>query len=104
VALRCLKTFSTDGRNEGLAISIGDVHGCSTALAAVVRAIDLTALDTLVFLGDYIDRGTPQKSGEVLDLGYLKCIDTFCHGGGWITALAVGTGKVGQANLMGEMR
>jgi serine/threonine protein phosphatase 1 len=24
---------------------------------------------------------TPQRSGEVLDLGYLKCIDTFCHGG-----------------------
>jgi serine/threonine protein phosphatase 1 len=38
-------------------IAIGDVHGCSAALAALVRAIDLTALDTLVFLGDYIDRG-----------------------------------------------
>ena len=25
---------------------------------------------------------TPQKTGAVLDLGYLKCIDTFCHGGG----------------------
>ena len=36
-------------------IAIGDVHGCSAALAALVRAIDLTALDTLVFLGDYID-------------------------------------------------
>ena len=31
---------------------------------------------------------TPQKSGEMLDLGFLKCIDTFCHGGGWLTALA----------------
>ena len=41
---------------------------------------------------------TPQKSGEVLDLGYLKCIDTFCHGGGWLTALEVRTGKVWQAN------
>jgi serine/threonine protein phosphatase 1 len=47
---------------------------------------------------------TPQKSGEVLDLGYLKCIDTFCHGGGWLTALEVGTGKVWQANLAGQMR
>jgi serine/threonine protein phosphatase 1 len=47
---------------------------------------------------------TPQKSGEVLDLGYLKCIDTYCHGGGWLTALEVGTGKVWQANLAGEMR
>jgi serine/threonine protein phosphatase 1 len=47
---------------------------------------------------------TPQKSREVLDLGYLKCIDTFCHGGGWQTALEFGTGKVWQANLAGEVR
>jgi serine/threonine protein phosphatase 1 len=224
---------------EGRTIAVGDVHGCSAALAALVRAIAPTSLDTLVFLGDYIDRGpdsrgvleqvialavrstvvplmgnheemllaalkgrptcatgsssgarrpwlptateagrsfgpadlralipaehlqfikgcrdyfetvrhifvhayyepdrplheqrwgglrwaslpsvparhcsgkvaivghTPQKSGEVLDLGYLKCIDTFCHGGGWLTALEVRTGKVWQANLAGEMR
>ena len=38
-------------------IAIGDVHGCSPALASLVRAIDPPALDTLVFLGDYIDRG-----------------------------------------------
>jgi serine/threonine protein phosphatase 1 len=47
---------------------------------------------------------TPQKSGEILDLGYLKCIDTFCNGGGWLTGLEVGTGKVWQANLAGEVR
>ena len=44
---------------EGRIIAIGDVHGCSAALAALVRAIDPPALDTLVFLGDYIDRGYP---------------------------------------------
>jgi hypothetical protein len=37
-------------------------------------------------------------------LSYLKCIDTFCHGGGWLTALEVRTRKVWQANLTGEMR
>ena len=42
-------------------IAIGDVHGCSAALAAVVRAIDPTTLDTLVFLGDYIDRGPDSR-------------------------------------------
>jgi serine/threonine protein phosphatase 1 len=228
-----------DHMDEGRIIAIGDVHGSSAALAALVRAIAPTSLDVLVFLGDYIDRGpdsrgvleqvialaqrctlvpllgnheemllaalegqselrywikfggtealasygyrggpelhpadlralipdehlrfikgcrdysetarhffvhacyqpglplheqrwgglrwvslppvpkphssgkvaivghTPQKSGEVLDLGYLKCIDTFCHGGGWLTALEVRTGKVWQANLTGEMR
>ena len=47
---------------------------------------------------------TPQKNGEVLDLGFLQCIDTFCHGGGWLTALEVNTGKVWQANEAGEWR
>jgi serine/threonine protein phosphatase 1 len=42
-------------------IAIGDVHGCSAALAALVRAIHPTALDTLVFLGDYIDRGPDSR-------------------------------------------
>ena len=30
-------------------------------MAAVVQAIDLTALDTLVFVGDYIDRGPDSR-------------------------------------------
>lgn len=217
-------------------IAIGDVHGCSAALAALVQAIDPTPLDTLVFLGDYIDRGPDSRGvveqvialeqrrimvpllgnheemllaaleckdnlrywlkfggmdaltsygyrgedpsaadvrsvipaehvqfikkcrdyfetvrhffvhayyepdmplhqqqwaglrweslppiparhcsgkvaivghtphAEILDLGYLKCIDTCCHGGGWLTALEVNTGKVWQANMAGEMR
>jgi hypothetical protein len=34
---------------EGRTIAIGDVHGCSAALAALVRAIDPTPLDTTVF-------------------------------------------------------
>jgi serine/threonine protein phosphatase 1 len=47
---------------------------------------------------------TPQKSGEVLDLGHLVCIDTNCHGGGWLTALDVGSGRWWQANEQGEVR
>ncbi len=47
---------------------------------------------------------TPQKNGEVLDLGFLKCIDTFCHGGGWLTALEVHTGQVWQADADGRLR
>jgi serine/threonine protein phosphatase 1 len=45
-----------------------------------------------------------QKSGEILDLGYLKCIDTYCHGGGWLTALDVVTGEAWQADREGTMR
>ena len=47
---------------------------------------------------------TPQKSGEVLDLGHLVCIDTYCHGGGWLTALDVDSGCYWQANEKGEVR
>ena len=47
---------------------------------------------------------TPQKSGEVQDLGHLVCIDTHCHGGGWLTALDVGSGCWWQANEQGAVR
>jgi hypothetical protein len=35
---------------------------------------------------------------------YLKWIDTFRAGGEWLTALEVGTGKLWQASMTGEMR
>lgn len=46
-------------------IAIGDIHGCSTALAALLAAIDVRPDDTLVPLGDYVDRGIDSKG--VLD-------------------------------------
>jgi serine/threonine protein phosphatase 1 len=49
----------------GRTIAIGDIHGCSLALAALVDAIDTNPDDLLVTLGDYIDRG-PDSRG-VLD-------------------------------------
>ncbi|WP_231954098.1 metallophosphoesterase family protein [Pirellulimonas nuda] len=47
---------------------------------------------------------TSQKDGEVLDAGYLKCIDTFCHGGGWLTAIEPATGRLWQADRTGRRR
>ncbi len=47
---------------------------------------------------------TPQGTGEILDLGYLVCIDTYCFGGGWLTALDVESGTMWQANRDGELR
>jgi serine/threonine protein phosphatase 1 len=47
---------------------------------------------------------TPQRSGEILDLQFLKCIDTGCHAGGWLTALEVHTGQVWQADKNGRLR
>lgn len=47
---------------------------------------------------------TAQKDGEVLDLGYLKCIDTCCYGEGWLTALDVESGQLWQADKIGRLR
>ena len=47
---------------------------------------------------------TPQKDGNILDLGFVKCIDTNCCDGGWLTAFDVGTGRFWQANERGEVR
>jgi serine/threonine protein phosphatase 1 len=47
---------------------------------------------------------TPDRSGEILDVGYLKCIDTYCYGGKWLTALDVESGQIWQANQRGELR
>lgn len=50
----------------GRIIAIGDVHGCSAALASIIRAIDPQPDDTIITLGDYVDRGMDSKG--VLDL------------------------------------
>jgi serine/threonine protein phosphatase 1 len=47
---------------------------------------------------------TSNKAGEILNLGYLVCIDTYCHGGGWLTAFEPETGKIWQTNIQGEFR
>ena len=47
---------------------------------------------------------TPQHGAEVLDLGFLVCIDTNCARNGWLTALDVGTGQVWQADGRGCVR
>ncbi len=42
--------------------AIGDIHGCLNKLAALIGLIRVDwAEDTLVFLGDYIDRGPDSK-------------------------------------------
>ena len=46
---------------------------------------------------------TAQKNGEILDLGYLKCIDTCCYGDGWLTAMELETGRLWQADKEGKL-
>ncbi|MEM9589210.1 MAG: metallophosphoesterase family protein, partial [Planctomycetota bacterium] len=56
--------------NERL-IAIGDIHGCREALEALIAAIKPGPDDTVVTLGDYVDRG-PDSAGVIdtlLELG-----------------------------------
>lgn len=41
----------------GRVLVVGDVHGCRRELEVLLRALAVAAGDTVVFLGDYIDRG-----------------------------------------------
>lgn len=52
-------------------IAIGDIHGCAAALAAVLDAIQPQSDDTIVTLGDYIDRG-PDSRGVIEQLLALQ--------------------------------
>ncbi len=48
----------------GRTIAIGDIHGHARALAGLLRAIAPGPEDTIVTLGDYIDRG-PDSRGAI---------------------------------------
>jgi serine/threonine protein phosphatase 1 len=45
-------------------IGIGDIHGCVRTLDDLIRVLDPSADDHLVFIGDYIDRG-PDSRGVI---------------------------------------
>ncbi|TWU41873.1 metallophosphoesterase family protein [Novipirellula artificiosorum] len=56
-------------------IAIGDIHGCSIALESLINAIDPQPKDTIIPLGDYVDRGIDSKG--VLD--QLIKLGDRCH-------------------------
>lgn len=47
---------------------------------------------------------TEQADSEVLDLGFVACIDTACWRHGWLTAIDCHTGQVWQASRWGMLR
>ncbi|HYB90700.1 MAG TPA: metallophosphoesterase family protein [Candidatus Binataceae bacterium] len=51
---------------HGRLFAIGDVHGCADELGAILKTIAPAAGDTVVFVGDYIDRGP--SSRDVIEL------------------------------------
>lgn len=59
----------------GRTIAIGDIHGCADALHALLREIQPQADDTIITLGDYVDRG--HQSAQVFEI--LIELVTRCH-------------------------
>jgi serine/threonine protein phosphatase 1 len=47
-------------------IAIGDIHGCATAFERLLSEIQPTNKDTVIGLGDYVDRG--MESSKVIDI------------------------------------
>jgi serine/threonine protein phosphatase 1 len=43
-------------------LAIGDIHGCYLALSTLLKAVQLTPEDTLITLGDYVNRGPDTHS------------------------------------------
>ena len=104
--------------------AIGDIHGCFYTLRNLLNRLPYTGEDTMIFLGDYIDRGYYSK--DVLDLliemyYFNTCIfckgnhedmlqnvldnkpysnDTFFYNGGLATISSFGKG--GLKSLMAE--
>jgi diadenosine tetraphosphatase ApaH/serine/threonine PP2A family protein phosphatase len=47
----------TNNNSNGRLFAIGDIHGCPDELRAMINKIAPRAGDTVVFIGDYVDRG-----------------------------------------------
>ncbi len=59
------KAMESSSARGGRLIAVGDVHGCVDELSTMVDAIAPATDDTIVFLGDYVDRGP--SSRDVID-------------------------------------
>lgn len=47
---------------------------------------------------------THDRGGEIFNVRHLICLDTFCYGGGWLTAMEFPSGRLWQADIEGRMR
>jgi serine/threonine protein phosphatase 1 len=54
-------TGSSPGGAEGPLFVVGDIHGCALELKLLLEKLPLTADSTIVFVGDFIDRGPDSR-------------------------------------------
>jgi len=60
---------------SGPVVAVGDVHGCASELLTLLEQLALTPATTLLFVGDFIDRGP--HSRQVIDL--VLEVSERCH-------------------------
>jgi serine/threonine protein phosphatase 1 len=62
-------------------LAIGDIHGCHTALTALLEQVQPQPTDRVIFLGDYVDRGPASRAviESLIDLSNA-CSTVFLRG------------------------
>lgn len=67
---------------HGRLFAVGDIHGCPDEVAAMLKAIAPRRGDTVVFIGDYVDRGPSAKDvvDQLLELENTGCKPVFLKG------------------------
>jgi serine/threonine protein phosphatase 1 len=72
--------FNTEKKETGRLIAIGDIHGHSNILRLLLNGIDPQPEDTIVFLGDYINRGPDSKGvvDQIISLRNKCFVETIC--------------------------
>ena len=61
-----VRSYSIRPPRMSRTIAIGDIHGCATALDRLLVEIQPTQEDTVIGIGDYVDRG--MNSAGTLDI------------------------------------
>lgn len=74
------------------------------ALALRWRTVEANANEPHVSGKTVIVGHSAQRSGRIRDYGHVKCIDTNCVHGGWLTGMDVSAGTLWQSNQQGQTR
>jgi len=57
---------------NGRVFAIGDIHGCPDELTAILKCIEAGSADTVIFMGDYVDRGPSARDVVELLIEYKR--------------------------------
>lgn len=76
-------------------LTIGDIHGHTIALNALLEELSPTSSDKLVFLGDYVDKG-PDVAGT------LELLSTLSQNYDWVFLRGNQEGQIFDMPQFGE--